>query len=145
MFYVCCGVGDTCDGPCIIAGSVVTLYTGLWVVIVVVAYTITCFDLCSAAFIGFCVICFMPTTILSVAIKLWYCISMLVIMLWCFDKDIHYVCYFYVIFDNFGFPFCLVGRGVLRFPTARYRKPRSNLGPFSGFWGSGGKLGVDII
>jgi len=60
MFYVCCVVGDTCDGSCIIAGNVVTLYTGLWVVIGVVAYTITCFDLCSAAFIGFCVIRLMP-------------------------------------------------------------------------------------
>jgi len=59
MFYGCCGLGDTCGDLCIIVGNVVTLYTGLWVVIVVVAYTITCFDLCSAAFIGFCVICLM--------------------------------------------------------------------------------------
>jgi len=33
----------------------------------------------------------------------------------------------------FGFAFSGVGRGVLRFGDARYRKPRSNLQPFCHF------------
>jgi len=38
-----------------------------------------------------------------------------------------------------------VGRGVLHFRTARYRKPRSNLGVFSEKCGISGIGGVDII
>jgi len=38
-----------------------------------------------------------------------------------------------------------VGRGVLRFWDARYRKPRSKLGLFSGIYAVSGIGGVDII
>jgi len=39
----------------------------------------------------------------------------------------------------------VVGRGVLRFGDARYRKPRSKFRPFSDFCADPGILGVDII
>jgi len=41
--------------------------------------------------------------------------------------------------------FSCVGRGVLRFWHARYRKPRSNLGSFSKIGGISVSGGVDII
>jgi len=43
------------------------------------------------------------------------------------------------------FSFSCVGRGVLRFWEARYRKPRSNSGVFIDFCALSGILGVDII
>jgi len=56
MFYVRCGLGDTCVGPCIIAGSVVTLYTGcellllLWLTLLHVSISV---PLPSLAFVLF--------------------------------------------------------------------------------------------
>jgi len=41
--------------------------------------------------------------------------------------------------------FVVVGRGVLRFWSARYRKPRSNLGLFSKIHADSVSGGVDII
>jgi len=51
----------------------------------------------------------------------------------------------YRILDIFSFWFWGVGRGVLRFWDARYRKPRSNLGSFSRFCAISVSGGVDII
>jgi len=43
------------------------------------------------------------------------------------------------------FQFWCVGRGVLRFRDARYRKTRSKFNLFIDFCADSGKLGVDII
>jgi len=55
------------------------------------------------------------------------------------------VCYFIVKTDIMSFVFWGVGRGVLRFWTARYRKTRSNFVGILDFCGVSGNLGVDII
>jgi len=47
--------------------------------------------------------------------------------------------------DIMSFVFWGVGRGVLRFWTARYRKTRSNFVGILDFCGVSGNLGVDII
>jgi len=46
---------------------------------------------------------------------------------------------------SFSFRFSMVGRGVLRFLDARYRKPRSNFTPFFDFGADSRICGVDII